>query len=412
MAQTRPMKKALRYAVPAAVAGAAVATVGLVPALASSGGDPDLPKITAEELVAKIAASDTQRLSGTVRITTDLGLPALPGVGSGAYGGGEGKGGEGGEGGADPRGKLAELSSGTHTLRVAVDGPDRQRVSIVEKAAEYSLIRNGDDVWAYDSATDTVHHTVLPRDAGHGAGHGKASGEAPGGLEKVTPQKAAQEVLKAVDATTAVSVDGTAKVAGQDAYQLLVKPRQPDSMVGSVRIAVDADSGVPLKFTLTPRDGGKAAIDVGFTAVDFAKPAEDTFDFKPPKGAKVTEERLDGAGAGAGKAPRGDGAKGLPSGLDVLGEGWGSVARLELPGRGPAAGSGALEAAPEAQKLLDGLTDEVKGDFGTGRFFGTRLVNALITDDGTVYVGAVTREGLVKAADAADEDVRAGGGAR
>jgi outer membrane lipoprotein-sorting protein len=408
MAQTRPMKKALRYAVPAAVAGAAVATVGLVPALASSGGDPDLPKITAEELVAKIAASDTQRLSGTVRITTDLGLPALPGAGSGGYGGGEGKG---GEGGADPRGKLAELSSGTHTLRVAVDGPDRQRVSIVEKAAEYSLIRNGDDVWAYDSATDTVHHTVLPRDAGHGTGHGKASGGASGGLEKVTPQKAAQEVLKAVDATTSVTVDGTAKIAGQDAYQLLVKPRQPDSMVGSVRIAVDADSGVPLKFTLTPRDGGKAAIDVGFTAVDFAKPAEDTFDFKPPKGAKVTEERLDGAGKGAGKAPHGDGPKGLPSGLDVLGEGWGSVVRLELPGRGPVADSGALEAAPEARKLLDGLTDEVKGDFGTGRFFGTRLVNALITDDGTVYVGAVTREGLVKAADAAGKDVRAGGGA-
>ena len=52
---------------------------------------------------------------------------------------------------------------------------------------------------------------------------------------------------------------------------------------------MDADNGVPLKFTLTPKSGGKAAIDVGFTKVDFAKPAASTFDFTPPKGAKVTE---------------------------------------------------------------------------------------------------------------------------
>ncbi|MFP8959847.1 LolA family protein [Streptomyces nanhaiensis] len=414
MARTRPMKKALRYAVPATVAGAAVAAVGLVPALASSGGSPDLAEISAEELVAKIAASDTQQLSGTVRITTDLGLPALPGMGSGGHGGGSEEGGGEGGGNADPRGKLAELASGSHTLRVAVDGPDRQRLSIVEKAAEYSLVRNGGDVWAYDSATGTVHHTVLPKEAGRGAGRG----ETPGGLEKATPQKAAQEVLKAVDATTSVTVDGTAKVAGQDAYQLLIEPKQPESTVGSVRIAVDADSGVPLKFTLTPKGGGKAAVDVGFTEVDFAKPDAGTFDFKPPKGAKVTEERLDGAPDGSGGMPHGEGreghgkggqgkgpegAEGLPSGLEVIGEGWGSVARIELPGGGPVPGTDAgREAAPEARRLLDGLTEEVKGDFGTGRFFGTRLVNALITDDGTVYVGAVTREGLVKAAGSAD----------
>ncbi|MGK5447057.1 LolA family protein [Streptomyces radiopugnans] len=414
MARTRPMKKALRYAVPATVAGAAVAAVGLVPALASSGGSPDLPEISAEELVAKIAASDTQQLSGTVRITTDLGLPALPGMGSGGHGGGKEEGDGDGAGNADPRGRLAELASGSHTLRVAVDGPDRQRLSIVEKAAEYSLIRNGGDVWAYDSGTGTVHHTVLPREAERGAGRG----ETPGGLVKATPQKAAQEVLKAVDATTSVTVDGTAKVAGQNAYQLLIEPKQPESTVGSVRIAVDADSGVPLKFTLTPKGGGKAAVDVGFTEVDFAKPDAGTFEFKPPKGAKVTEERLDGAPNGSGETPhkegRGDhgkggqgkgpdGAGGLPSGLEVIGEGWGSVARIELPGGGPVPGTDAgREAAPEARRLLDGLTEEVKGDFGTGRFFGIRLVNALITDDGTVYVGAVTREGLVKAAGSAD----------
>ena len=61
---------------------------------------------------------------------------------------------------------------------------------------------------------------------------------------------------------------------------------------------MDAKTGVPLKFTLTPRSGGKAVVDVGFTKVDFAKPAARTFDFTPPKGAKVTEA-TDGEGAGS-----------------------------------------------------------------------------------------------------------------
>src|SRR5690242_21032098 len=86
-------RKAARYVVPVAVVGVAAATIGLVPALADS-GDPDLPKITAQQLIDKIAKSDVQRLSGTVKITTDLGLPNLGGLESsltsGAAGGGDG----------------------------------------------------------------------------------------------------------------------------------------------------------------------------------------------------------------------------------------------------------------------------------------------------------------------------------
>ena len=86
--------KAARYAAPVAVAGIAAATIGLVPALAST-GDPDLPKISAQELISKMAASDAQQMSGSVKITTDLGIPSLPGGGSladlgGARGGGGG----------------------------------------------------------------------------------------------------------------------------------------------------------------------------------------------------------------------------------------------------------------------------------------------------------------------------------
>src|ERR1044072_2895544 len=72
-------RKAARYVVPFTVVGVAAATIGLVPAFAGS-GDPDLPKISAQELAEKSAASDVQQVSGTVKISTDLGLPDLGGL--------------------------------------------------------------------------------------------------------------------------------------------------------------------------------------------------------------------------------------------------------------------------------------------------------------------------------------------
>lgn len=156
-------RKAVRYVVPVSVIGVAAATIGLVPALADS-GDPDLPKITAQQLLDKIAASDVQQLSGTVKITTDLGLPDLGGLESGLLSGAAQQGGDGSS--ADPSTKLTELASGTHTLRVAADGPDRQKLSLLEKAAEYSVIHNGKNVWGYDSASNEVYHSTVDESSG------------------------------------------------------------------------------------------------------------------------------------------------------------------------------------------------------------------------------------------------------
>ncbi|WAZ23432.1 DUF2092 domain-containing protein [Streptomyces cinnabarinus] len=373
-------RKAARYVVPVAVVGVAVATIGLVPAIADS-GDPDLPEISAQQLIEKIAESDVQQLSGTVKISTDLGLPDLGGLesalASGAMESGDGS-------SADPSAKLTELVTGTHTLRVATDGPDRQKLSLLENAAEYSLIHNGKDVWGYDSASNEVFHGTAEES-------GKQEKEVP-----ATPKDLTEEALKSVDDTTSVTVDGTAQVAGRDAYRLVIKPKQSGTTVGAITVAVDAKTGMPLKFTLTPASGGAAVVDAGFTKVSFAKPDASTFDFTPPKGAKVTEEdavareehsRMPEKGLG--QAPEGE--------PRVIGEGWNSIAVLETGGEGIPSGS---EVGGDLGGFMDSLGDKVKGKFGEGTVFKTRLVNALITDDGTVYVGAVTKDALVKAADA------------
>ncbi|MFF5501140.1 outer membrane lipoprotein carrier protein LolA [Streptomyces roseolus] len=400
-------RKASRYVVPVAVAGIAAATIGLVPALAAS-GDPDLPEITAQQLIEKIAASDTQTLSGTFKISTDLGLPALDGLLGGiadgmASGGASGA----GEGTADPSAQLGKLVAGTHTLKVAADGPERQKLTLLDGKEQYSLVHDGDDVWAYDSRSNTVFHEK------GGAGAEEEGGQAAGKELPASPKELADEVLKAAGDTTSITVGGTANVAGRDAYRLVVEPKQQGSTVDSITIAVDAATGTPLKFTLDSTSGGKPVVDAGFTKVDFGRPAASEFDFTVPKGAKVTEgDRLEkelGEGRGDhGKAPEdlekalGDfGLGGLggadANGPEIIGEGWTAIAAFDSGAPAPKT----EEAPKEFQGFLDSLGDEVSGKFGSGTVFKTKIVNALMTDDGKVYVGAVTPQALVAAADAA-----------
>ncbi|MFF3452135.1 outer membrane lipoprotein carrier protein LolA [Streptomyces sp. NPDC002667] len=401
-------RKAARYVVPVAVVGVAAATIGLVPALADS-GDPNLPKVTAQQLIEKIAKSDVQQLSGTVKITTDLGLPDLGGLESGLLSGAA-KGHDGSS--ADPQSKLLELAAGTHTLRVAADGPDRGKVSLLDSAAEYSVIHNGKDVWGYDSKSNEVFHSTS---AESGKAGEKAGDKAPRDVP-ATPKDFADEVLKSVDATTSVKVDGTAHVAGRDAYKLVIKPRQSGTTVGAISIAVDAKTGLPLKFTLTPSSGGAAVVDAGFTRVDFSRPAASTFAFTPPKGAKVTEgDTLKGAKGDESKSPKGaepkrvekgapKGHEGAADGLGgpkTIGKGWNSIVVLNTGGKGVPSGASGSTGNSNVDGFLNSLGDHVTGTFGSGTVYSTRLINALITDDGKVYAGAVTKAALVKAANAA-----------
>ncbi|MFF9811583.1 sigma-E factor regulatory protein RseB domain-containing protein [Streptomyces coeruleorubidus] len=218
-----------------------------------------LPKISAQELMAKMAESDAQKFSGMVQFT-GFGGQAL-------HGGGKGVGAA-----ASP-----QSESKTETRQVAADGPEKQRVPIGGK----TLIHNGTDAWEYDSGSNiAVHHTV-PRDAPHDEGDPSFEEL----LRMSTPQGMTEQTLKAAGDASSATVGGTTKVAGRDAYQLVIKPK--DGYTDSIRVAVDAANGVPLKLTVTSKRGGPAPMSVGYTRVDFTKPAASTF--APPKGAKIVE---------------------------------------------------------------------------------------------------------------------------
>ena len=370
----------LRWLVPV-TAGVAVIGGGAAVGTFAAGADPALPPRSAAQLLDDLRTSRLDGLSGTVVQRADLGLPPIAALAGQASGN-----------------QLAGLVAGTHTLRVWYGGEDRQRLALVDTLGEQDVLRNGRDVWTWSSRENTAVHRKLPAD-------GKDLPSAP-----ATPADAAQQALAAIDPTTAVTVGRSATVAGRDAYELVLTPRDKASLVHQVRIALDAKEHVPLRFEVLADGQDEPAFEVAFTQVDFRTPDADQFRFNPPPGVKVTEESADARPGPAGRAPGTSPGK-LPDGAQrpdvrTVGTGWTTVVvatlgdAAGLDGAAKAGGTKVGAGAPDADMLAKVLGDlpKVSGDWGSGRLLSGKLFSVLLTDDGRVVAGLVTPERLYQAA--------------
>ncbi|MBA3524687.1 MAG: hypothetical protein H0T85_09095 [Geodermatophilaceae bacterium] len=351
---TLSSRPALRWLVPVGVA-AVVLSAGVAGRAIVAEADPALPPRTAAELLVDLQTSAVAGLSGTVVQRAELGLPELP-VSIGGQGSAE----------------FSALVSGTHTLRLWYGGEERQRIALLGTLGESDLVRNGQDVWTWSSTTNEATHLVLP------AGGGDEQ-PLPTDLPS-TPQEAAEAALALIEPTTVVSTDGTATVAGRAAYELVLRPRDPESLVGQVRIAIDAEEQVPLRVQVLAAGAVEPALEIGFTQISFAMPGDEHFTFRPPQDAVVTE-------ATPGDPPADE--PGVPA-TTVVGAGWTSVLVTTAPATDPTASV----AEPTTVDLLVASLPRVSGDWGSGYLLRSALVSVLVTDDGRLLAGAVRPERL------------------
>ena len=358
----------LRWAVPGGVA-AAVAVASLTSTVtASASGRPKLPPRTAAQLLVDLQQADTPTLSGTVVESVHLGLPDLSSI-SGAS-----------SNASDL--SLQNLVSGSHTLRIFYGGPTQQRVALLGQLSESDIVHNGKDLWTYSSTTREVTHSVLADPDVHADATPTQSP-----VSAMTPMASAEKVLAAIDPTTSVSVDRSAYVAGRSAYQVVLKPKDSRSLVGSVWIALDAKNKVPLRVQVFARNATAPSIQVGFTDVSFSAPSASIFRFVPPAGIKPKEQAMPFMGDAL-KAAHGPDAS-APTDTKVIGSGWTSVLQLKMSaGATPTAGNS------NATGLLDRVATPVAG----GRLVTSSLLSVLLTDDGRVLVGAVSGADLQKVA--------------
>jgi len=355
------MKKLVRWA-PAVVAPVAVVAVALTaPAVASASSSAPTADSVAQ-VIELVEGSAGAQYSGRVEQTSELGLPQLPQTGNGMYSGASGS-----FGGGDAAEAITEATA-DHELRVFVGGSDRQRVQLLDELAERDVVRNGSTVWLYDSAENTAVRAELPADAA----------AVPGDAAALTPAQLADRFLDEVGPSTDVTVDEGTRVAGRAAYRIVLDPRTDGTLVDSVAIAVDAETGVPLQVVVQAVGQDAPALQVGFTSIDYTAPDADLFDFTPPAGAEITEKDAADAPSGRPALPR----------PVITGEDWTSIAAFDT-------GSSADRAAdPEFGDLLGQLTTPVDG----GQGVQTSLVSVLLTDDGRVLTGAVPLDALVEAA--------------
>jgi outer membrane lipoprotein-sorting protein len=373
-----------RWVVPAGVV-AVVAGVGIASAITVARAAPALPPRTPAQLLAAVAGDHhaIPPLTGTVVETATLGIPQLPG-------------------GENPN-SITSLLAGSHTLKIWYDGPRKLRLAVPVQMGETDLVRNGTTAWLWQSGSDSVTKYVLP------AGHGDHVREPAMPKTPLTPQQAAQQVLKLAGPSTRVTTEANVTVAGQAAYQLVLAPKAGGSQVAKITIALDAQHlSVPLRVQVFAKGTASPVFQVGYTSISFVTPAASNFSFTPPPGAKVHTETL---GLPSGYTP-GQKPRGIKPGAQVIGKDWTTVMVLPesdvLPGgalsRVSGAGSAAGVAGQAARSASGGggsisgsamlgalmlAAHPVHGAWGSGKLLHTSLVSMLITN-GHVLIGAVT----------------------
>lgn len=445
------MKSVSKKWMPAIAVPAVIAAVA-VGANVSASAAPQLEAKTPQQLIEFIAGANVKAYSGQFSTTTRLGLPALPDAGAPASFGPPAKSPSGSTQSSDPTksssdakssgaqdsstssgatsstdstdAKLAKalnLLAGTHQARVFVNGTDQARLQVLGDMQEQDVILKGRSLWTYDSAAKSAVHTTLPQKPsamhdGHGTSQfgsskpgGAGSGsDATGQMATRTPAQLAKAFLATAGDSTKITVGDASTVAGREVYNLVLQPKSKQTLVDDVTIGVDAETGVPLAVSVDAVDQGPAAINVAFTTFTPQAPDAARFDFTPPAGTQVTQKKLPARAEKPGNWPKhtferpgaskdgksthpGPGTEGkehADAAKDAVdGKGWDAVATIP---------ANEVPAELKNSGMLNALATPVTG----GKLLHTSLVNVLITDSGSVVVGAVQLDRLQAVAQA------------
>ena len=345
----QPKKKAIT----AAITGSALGVAGLawlaVPA--SAGEAPQLPPISAEDLVSSVLSTKTPALDGTVKVDNNLGLPT----------------------GALPGGANLNIDS----AHVYNDGAGDSKVAIEQGTSDTTIVRQGNTTWTYASKDNTATKVTVPDHV--------ATGMPPEGVSS-DPSAAATQLLAKIRESSTVSVEGTARVANRAAYELVLTPKPTErTLLREVRVAVDAEKRVPLRLAVMTYGTADPALQIAFSDINFTPQPASEFQFTPPQGAKVTERQAQ---------PRQE--MNHQDEVTAVGDGWDTVLTGKMtPDATAPQSKGGQNVDPKA--LLQQFGKRVSGPFGSGYVISTKVGTALITDDGRFAAGAVPEQVLIDA---------------
>ena len=312
--------------------------------------------------------------------------------------------------------QAVELISGTHKIRVYASEVG-VRVQVLDPMSQRDLIVNKNEMWAYDAknatATTAKFEDYVSEFGGAvtDADKAKLETELKASLEEYaaklqldisSPEAVADYLMEMIGESTDVTVGKEHRIAGRSAYQLIAKPKAQNSLIESVFVSVDSETGMALDVKVYSVEQEAPAFQVGFESVSFETPDAALFNFTAPAGTKIQNLEIPTELEAELKALKKDYEAKPFSEADfaakkaeleakyadqpkpeLIGEGWESV--VYLPAMPKEVPMDLLE-----NELFADLLTQVAG----GKVFSTPIANVLITDAGKVYAGAVTIEFL------------------
>ena len=270
------MRHKWRTVIVVAALATAAAMVGI--AASRAHGSPTLQDMSVAQLLAKVAAgSQTQTaISGDVAWSNGL----VPGSGLSSLLTGQ----------SSAPGSVSDLALGG-SGRLWLKRDSGLRLAVQGSEGDFVLIAGKQGVWTYSSTSDTATHYSL---AAKRSASASASDLSPQEVPADLPATLAS-ALERFATIGKVTFGPQTSVAGQPCYLLVLSPASTLTSVGSLRVAVDAKTFVPLRFQVYAKGDGSAVLSAGFTSISYGHLDASLFDFVPPAGATVSEQALPAA---------------------------------------------------------------------------------------------------------------------
>jgi outer membrane lipoprotein-sorting protein len=366
--------------IPSIVAPALVAA-SMVVSTVSANANVALPEKTASQILQFINTDENLAFSGSVTKVANLGLPSV-GIPQSMV-----------------QGNIATmlgLLGGIQKANLYYNGPKSVRVQMLDDMSERDFIVNGQNVWFYDATKQTAQHFAMKvthktQEAQSHEMWNEKSTKLP--FDVTSPAAIADYFLSQIDPSTTVTTGQNILVAGRGSYELILTPKSTGTLIASVTISVDGKTGLPLAVAVYAVGQNSPAFSVSFDSVSFSTPAASLFGFTPPTGVAVKElsQPADRKQASdADHAPTAAEQATQQAEMERLkAEGWAAIVRMPAS----KASSKQLDSL-RSNPYFSQLTSAVSG----GRIFSTALFNVLITTDGRVFAGAVTKQKLLEAA--------------
>jgi outer membrane lipoprotein-sorting protein len=164
-------------------------------------------------------------------------------------------------------------------------GDGRIRLEIQSDNGDAQVVFNRGSFWAYDPAMNVVYRGSLPA-----------------GPSKVRKSTTKHEALPTI-AQIQKDLNGLAKhlslsgarptdVGGQPAYRVAISPKAGGGLIGDLKLAWDANHGIPLDFAVYAKGDSTPVLELQATGVSYGRVSRSVFHIKAPSGTHVVRLSL------------------------------------------------------------------------------------------------------------------------